>query len=279
MTQTVPPSITPSPVAPDRADRATFSPRATAWADWVKNHAVAEIAAVATNVYNNAIDAFSSATTATAQADLATTNGAAQVALATTQAGHAAASAAAAAATAGAEPWVSGQVYAQYAACVSLIDAQTYRRTTAAGSGIIDPKNDTANYVNISMSPAGVQTLSNKTYAAPIYPRDDDGTISGGTWAIDYANGPVVKATAGANITSITMSNWPASGTAGHLRLMLSAVSYSITFPAWKWIKSDLTTTTTFADLGLTLPSANPVIIDLFSDDGGTTMYATVGRN
>lgn len=71
MTQTVPPSITPSPVAPDRADRATFSPRATAWADWVKNHAVAEIAAVATNVYNNAVDAFSSATTALGSANAA----------------------------------------------------------------------------------------------------------------------------------------------------------------------------------------------------------------
>lgn len=111
------------------------------------------------------------------------------------------------------------------------------------------------------------------------YALDNDGNISGGTWAIDYANGPVIKATATAAITSITMSNWPASGTAGHLRLMLSAGAYSITFPAWKWIKSDLTTTTTFADLGLTLPSANPAIIDLFSDDGGTTMYATVGRN
>lgn len=121
--------------------------------------------------------------------------------------------------------------------------------------------------------------FTGRTYTAPLYTRDDDGNISGGTWAIDYANGPVIKATATAAITSITMSNWPASGTAGHLRLMLSAGAYSITFPAWKWIKSDLTTTTTFADLGLTLPSANPAIIDLFSDDGGTTMYATVGRN
>lgn len=77
MSQTTPPTITPSPPAPDRADRATFSSRATAWADWVKNHAVAEIAAVATNVYDNAVDAFSSATTATAQADLATTSAAA----------------------------------------------------------------------------------------------------------------------------------------------------------------------------------------------------------
>lgn len=77
MTQTVPPSITPSPVAPDRADRATFSPRATAWADWVKNHAVAEIAAVATNVYNNAVDAFNSATTALGSANAASDSAAA----------------------------------------------------------------------------------------------------------------------------------------------------------------------------------------------------------
>lgn len=77
MTQTVPPSITPSPVAPDRADRATFSPRATAWADWVKDHAVAEIAAVATNVYNNAVDAFNSATTALGSANAASDSAAA----------------------------------------------------------------------------------------------------------------------------------------------------------------------------------------------------------
>ncbi len=66
MSQTTPPTITPSPPAPDRADRATFSSRATAWADWVKNHAVAEIAAVATNVYDNAVDAYNSAVAAVA---------------------------------------------------------------------------------------------------------------------------------------------------------------------------------------------------------------------
>lgn len=77
MTQTVPPSITPSPVAPDRADRATFSPRATAWADWVKNHAVAEIAAVATNVYNNAVDAYNSAVAALGSSNSASDSAAA----------------------------------------------------------------------------------------------------------------------------------------------------------------------------------------------------------
>ena len=61
MAQTAPPSITPSPAAPDRADRTTFSARATAWSDWLKNSAVGQIAAVATNVYNNAVDAYNSA--------------------------------------------------------------------------------------------------------------------------------------------------------------------------------------------------------------------------
>lgn len=136
----------------------------------------------------------------------------------------------------------------------------------------------------------GNEELTNKTLTAPVindplvngptYTRDDDGTVSGGSWAIDYANGPVIKATAGANITSITMSNWPASGTGGHLRCMLvNFGAYTITFPsAWKWVKSDLTTTTTFGDLGVTLPSSGTAIADLFSDDGGTTLYATVLR-
>lgn len=121
---------------------------------------------------------------------------------------------------------------------------------------------------------------SGGTTTGPLYTRDDDGIISGGTWAIDYANGPVIKATAGANITSITMSNWPASGTGGHLRCMLvNFGAYTITFPsAWKWVKSDLTTTTTFGDLGLTLPASGTAIADLFSDDGGTTIYATILR-
>lgn len=123
-------------------------------------------------------------------------------------------------------------------------------------------------------------TLNDATINGPSYSRDDDGTISGGTWPIDYANGPLIKATAGAAITSITISNWPASGTLGHLKLMLLPAGFSITFPTWTWTKSDLTTTTTFADLSLTLPSGStPVFFDLFTIDGGTTVYAFVARN
>jgi hypothetical protein len=124
-------------------------------------------------------------------------------------------------------------------------------------------------------------TLSAKKLTNPSYTLDADGTISGGTWAIDYANGPSISATAGANITSITMANWPATGTTGHLKLFLTNFgAYTITFPsAWKFVKSDLTTTTTFADLGLTLPASGTCVADLVSTDGGTTIYVTFLRN
>lgn len=251
---TITQSITPLPVAPDpfTMDRDTFNAAAAAFVLAQKAEAVElETFRVQINTVKGEMVTHEANTTANAAS--------------------AAISAATAASVAGASAWVSGFSYAQYAAAVSLLDEQTYRRKTA-GSSVTDPKLDPTNWTPLTSGLGG-------TFTAPKYTRDNDGNISGGTWAIDYANGPVIKATATAAITSITMSNWPASGTAGHLRLMLSAGAYSITFPAWKWIKSDLTTTTTFADLGLTLPSANPAIIDLFSDDGGTTMYATVGRN
>lgn len=121
-------------------------------------------------------------------------------------------------------------------------------------------------------------SLTNPAMSAPQYSMDADGSVSG-TWAIDYTGGPVISATAAGDITGITVSNWPASGAAGHLRLMLTAGTHSVTFPSWAWIKSDLTTTTTFADLSLTLPESTPTIIDLTTIDGGTTVYAAIVRN
>lgn len=204
MSQTVPPSITPSPVAPDRADRATFSPRATAWADWVKDHAVPEIEAVAENVYDNALDAYNSATASAGSADLSqdwATELAAEVeagqgysakehAVGTTvptgsaklwatkssgevEAGQgysakkyatdSAASALSAATIAGAAPWVSGYSYAQYAAAISLLNFQTYRRKFA-GSSTTDPRDDSTNWEQLSGVvgdlPAGATTYT-----------------------------------------------------------------------------------------------------------------------
>ena len=116
---TIPPTITPAPLAPDRGDRATFSARATASFDHLKAHAIPEMAAVADNVYANAVETFAAidaamdaglasaatnASTATEKAGIAT--GAA--ADATAKADESAASASAAAASAASASAVSG---------------------------------------------------------------------------------------------------------------------------------------------------------------------------
>lgn len=69
---TTPPSITSSPPAPDRSDRANFSARATAWATWLVAF-VSQLVAAITNVYDNAVEAYTSAETATSAAGTATT--------------------------------------------------------------------------------------------------------------------------------------------------------------------------------------------------------------
>lgn len=70
MPVTSPPSITALPTPPDPADRSTFNARAYPWAVAQQTLAT-EVAAVASNVYNNASDAATSATTATSAKDSA----------------------------------------------------------------------------------------------------------------------------------------------------------------------------------------------------------------
>lgn len=134
MTRTAPTQPTPSPETPDRAVRTGFALRAANWADWLKNHAVDELYALAVNAYNNAVDAYNSALAAATQVDAATA-----------QANAAAASAASAAAAAGVALWVSGTTYAAGACVYSPTDFQTYRRK-AGGAGTTDPSADATNW-------------------------------------------------------------------------------------------------------------------------------------
>lgn len=71
MSIVAPTTIVDAPTAPDRADRATFSTRATASFAHLKDQAVPGFNAVAANVYNNAMEAATLATTASAQVALA----------------------------------------------------------------------------------------------------------------------------------------------------------------------------------------------------------------
>jgi len=125
---TTPPTISAAPAAPQRGVKATFSARVDAFVTWLVA-AVGQFAALATNVYNNAVETFNNATTASTAASTATS------------------AAAAAVATANATLWVSGQSVAQDANKISPLDRQTYRRKTASGAGTTDPALDTTNYV------------------------------------------------------------------------------------------------------------------------------------
>lgn len=138
MAATTPPTITDLPAVPDRADRATFSARATALFDMLKNTSVAEWRAAAANVYANAVDAFTSASTATEQAALAiSAKNDAQTAQAAAQA------------VSGATQWVSGTSYALGAVVWSPSNGQNYRRKVA-GAGTTDPSLDPTNWYSMN---------------------------------------------------------------------------------------------------------------------------------
>lgn len=67
---TTPPSITPLPTAPNRTDPTTFSGRADAWVAAIPTFS-SQVAAVGTNVYDNAVEAAASATAAASSASAA----------------------------------------------------------------------------------------------------------------------------------------------------------------------------------------------------------------
>lgn len=140
MAQVTPPSITPAPLSPDRADRTTFSTRATVWADWLKN-SVSQFQALATNVYDNAVDSYNSAINSLNSAS-ASANSAAS----------ALSSANAAASISGAAAWVNGNTYALNSAAISGLDFQTYRKITASSVTTIDPSLDDINWVSLGTS-------------------------------------------------------------------------------------------------------------------------------
>lgn len=94
MAVTAPPTITALPNPPDPNNRATFNTLAYPWSVAQQTLAT-EVGAVADNVYDNAIEAQTFATTATTQAGIATTaasTATTQAGLATTAANNAAAS-------------------------------------------------------------------------------------------------------------------------------------------------------------------------------------------
>lgn len=125
---------------------ASYNTKAYDWATHMDATYPTEMQALATNAYNNAVEAAAAAVSAADQVVLA----AAQVALATTLADNAENSATAAAVTAGAAAWVNGGTYALNANAISGVDFQTYRKKTASSVTTADPSADTTNWVKLA---------------------------------------------------------------------------------------------------------------------------------
>lgn len=129
MTITVPVAVTaPALPLPDPADRATFTARKLEYLRWEKEDLAPDALALANASYDNALDAQGSATSAAADAV------------------SAAANTALAALYAGATLWVSGTTYALGTRVSSPTNGLTYRKTTAATGGIVDPASNTTDW-------------------------------------------------------------------------------------------------------------------------------------
>lgn len=91
------------------------------------------------------------------------------------------------------------------------------------------------------------------------------GSAGGGTLNIDCVNGNVQSFTIDTATTTITFSNFPATGNAGNLSLIITnGGSQTVNWPAGVvWSGGSAPTLTT----------AGVDVISLFSVDGGTTVY------
>lgn len=88
------------------------------------------------------------------------------------------------------------------------------------------------------------------------------------TTAINRTNGENVTLTLGVSITTLTISNWPASGTTGKVRLVIvSSGAFTVAWPAGtKWA----------GGVAPTLTSSGTDIVLLMTDNAGTTIYGSV---
>lgn len=97
-------------------------------------------------------------------------------------------------------------------------------------------------------------------------------SISSGTLTIDYNAGNVAYVSLNANITTLTISNWPSSGTFGRLsvRFQADGTARSITWPAA--VKWDGGTAPSMAST-----SNHATWVHLITADAGTTIDGLIG--
>lgn len=201
MPQTSPPAIAAPPAAPSRGDRSTFSGRVDAFVSWMVT-AVDQFGAVASNVYANAVDAYSSVQASAGHSATALDRAnSAGVSAGNADASKLAAQASAdqAAASTGAGIWVSGANYALGAVAWSPVNRLVYRRIVA-GSGATDPSGDAANWAMLGVIGLTVVAVSATTAPA----------MSGGHYVLTNAAATTVTlaaAPSSGDTVAVTVSN------------------------------------------------------------------------
>ncbi len=102
---------------------------------------------------------------------------------------------------------------------------------------------------------------------------------SGTTNALVYSNGSHQRWAPNTGAQTLSISAWPPSGALGELLIEgVNLGAATITWPTINWIKSDGTTTTTFANNGVTLQSSGTDWFILWTRDAGTTIYGKFVR-
>lgn len=106
----------------------------------------------------------------------------------------------------------------------------------------------------------------------------DKGTVSTGTVTFSFADASHQRLQVGGALT-IALNGWsPTNNNATLMIELVNGASAAITWPTINWIKSDGTTTTSFASNGVTLQTSGTDFVVLWTRDGGATIFGKVIR-
>ena len=105
----------------------------------------------------------------------------------------------------------------------------------------------------------------------------DKGSVTSGTVTFTVSAGRKQKLTVGGALT-IATAGWPTTGSYGEVEIeLINGAAFAVTLPTVNWLVGDGTTSTTFADTGITFSASGSNTLVLWSDDAGTTVFGVAG--